>query len=156
MITGTDVTGLGKEHNLVRFPQCPGKAYLHSAEQDFDHANPQQEQQLLKTLDDADSHVSISAGPFLATSIASVDGAPHVFFANFTGLRGGVNPVQTPQTNIQVMVREQKASLGHFLPFLGEVQDVHGTAANGRVTYTLPPITKGAVFWYDAATVLPR
>ena len=75
--------------------------------------------------------------------------------ARLTGLRGGVNPVQTPQTNIQVMVRAQKASLGHFLPFLGEVQDVHGTAANGRVTYTLPPITKGAVFWYDAATV-PR
>jgi len=34
------------------------------------------------------------------------------------------------------------------LPFLGEVQKLAGTPQNGRVTFTLPPLGKGGVFWY--------
>jgi hypothetical protein len=38
---------------------------------------------------------------------------------------------------------------GFFLPFLGETKELAGTSSGGRITYTLPPITKGAVFWYE-------
>ena len=62
----------------------------------------------------------------LATSIARVNGKPHVFFANFAGLRGGVNPVQTPQTGVQVAISGAAKGRGFFLPFLGDVQPVDG------------------------------
>ena len=38
---------------------------------------------------------------------------------------------------------------GFFLPFLGEVQPVAGTAGDGGMVYKLPAIEKGAVFWYE-------
>jgi hypothetical protein len=148
VITGNDATGLGTQANVVRLSPCPGKAYMRSAEQDFDHADPHQEQQLLKSVA-PDTTISIAAGPLVATSMATVDGAPHIFFANFTGLVGGVNPVQTPQENIQVIIPAGKGTAGHFLPFLGEEQEVHGTSGGGHMTYTLPSISKGAVFWWD-------
>ncbi|MGA9073235.1 MAG: hypothetical protein WB368_03930, partial [Candidatus Sulfotelmatobacter sp.] len=84
-----------------------------------------------------------------ATSIARVDGKPHVFFANFAGLQGGVNPVQTPQTDVQVTISGATHGHGFFLPFLGEVQPLTGTVGNAGISYKLPSIEKGAVFWYE-------
>jgi hypothetical protein len=94
--------------------------------------------------------VRVFASPAMATSIAQVEGTPHVFFANFVGLRGGVNPVQTPQKNVRVEVAGTSKAQGYFLPFLGEVSKVEGVGGNGEVTFTLPAIEKGAVFWWDA------
>jgi hypothetical protein len=148
VISGADVTDLGTRPNIVRFPDCPGKAYMQVAEQDFDHADPNQQQGFLKTLV-TDSSIAVSAGPSVATSVSSVDGAPHVFFANFTGLVGGANPVQTPQQNTKIVIEGGKGTTGHFLPFLGQEQQLRGSVANGRVSFTLPAISKGAVFWYS-------
>jgi hypothetical protein len=78
-----------------------------------------------------------------------VNGQYHVFFANFAGLQGGVNPIQTPQTGVQVTVSGATKGRGFFLPFLGEVQPLKGTAGDGGITYKLPAIDKGAVFWYE-------
>jgi hypothetical protein len=58
-----------------------------------------------------------------------------------------VNPVQTPQKNVRVEIAGTSATRGYFLPFLGEVSKVEGVAGNGKVTFTLPEIEKGAVFW---------
>ena len=146
IITGADAAQLGTGQNVLRFPQCPGKAYIRALEKDFESANPDQQQDFLKSLRPQPS-IRIVAGPAVATSIASVNGATHVFFANFTGLRGKVNPVQTPQERVQVIVAAGNDTVGHFLPFLGDVVNVRGTEANGSVSFTLPPISKGAVFW---------
>jgi hypothetical protein len=78
-----------------------------------------------------------------------VDGRPHVFLVNFAGLRGKVNPVQTPQTGVQVTISGATKGRGFFLPFLGEAQALKGTVNAGGVTYNLPAIEKGAVFWYE-------
>jgi hypothetical protein len=93
--------------------------------------------------------VRVLATPMLATSIARVDGRPHVFLVNFAGLRGKVNPVQTPQTGVQVTISGATKGRGFFLPFLGEAQALKGTVNAGGVTYNLPAIQKGAVFWYE-------
>jgi hypothetical protein len=86
----------------------------------------------------------------VATSIArTTDGHVNVFFANFAGLKGGVNPVQTPQNGVQVTVRSTSDLKGSFLPFLGDVQTVQGVRNGDSVTFKLPTITKGAVFWYE-------
>jgi hypothetical protein len=72
-----------------------------------------------------------------------------VFFANFAGLHGGVNPVQTPQTGVQVTISGAAKGHGFFLPFLGDVQPLEGTFHSAGVTFNLPTIQKGAVFWYE-------
>ena len=107
-----------------------------------------QEHEFLESLK-SEPAVRVIASSMLATSIARVNGSPHVFFANFAGLRGGSNPVQTPQTGVEVVVPGNAKGRGFFLPFLGEVQSVDGVAGADGVTYRLPTIQKGAVFWYE-------
>ena len=152
VITGTDVTGLASQLNVMRFPQCPGKDYNQALETDFDHANPDQQQEFLKQMG-GDATISVVADAQVATSIASVDGRTHIFFVNFAGLKGGVNPVQTPQEGIQVTLAREANASGYFLPFMGDVQELRGTETNGRISFTLPVVNKGAVFWYGPKPV---
>jgi hypothetical protein len=42
-----------------------------------------------------------------------------------------------------------KQGHGFFLPFLGKVQPIRGSAVNGGISFKLPPIKKGGVFWYE-------
>jgi hypothetical protein len=148
VITGEDETQLGGMQNIVRFSQCPGADYLAKLQRNFDSASPDEEKDFLNILKPAQK-IHVLAGPSVATSIASVDGKPHIFFANFTGLRGGENPVQTPQTGVQVTVEGADKGHGFFLPFLGQVSPLDGVADGGEITFKLPPIQKGAVFWWE-------
>lgn len=149
VITGTDATGVGSSQNVVRFPECPGRAYDRALAKDFEHASPDSQHEFFDSLQGGNT-VQIKAGPQVATSIARTsDGHINCFFANFAGLRGGSNPVQTPQTGVEVRVTSKVEGQGFFLPFLGERQTVKGIRHGDSITYTLPPITKGAVFWYE-------
>lgn len=160
VITGEDVTGLvasenqaestqnHRAQNIVRFSNRPGAEYYEALSKDFRATSPDKEQALLDKLQPSSS-IRVFASAAIATSIAEVEGAPHVFFANFAGLQGGVNPVQTPQKDVRIEVNGISKAQGYFLPFLGEVSKVNGVAENGKVTFTLPVIEKGAVFWWD-------
>jgi len=109
----------------------------------------------LKSLENT-SEVEVTASPMVATSIAAVEGKPHIFFANFAGLVSRVNPVQTPQTGVRVRIAKAGKGKAFFLPFLGDVQEVSGVhESDGRTSYTLPTITKGAVFWYEGREAKP-
>jgi hypothetical protein len=146
VITGTDATGTASSQNIVRLPECPGRAYNVALEKDFEHASPDSQQAFLNSLQGGNA-LQIKAGPHVATSISrSPDGRVQLFFANFAGLRGGSNPVQTPQTGVEVSVTSKSDGTGSFLPFLGEAQTVKGVRHGGMITYMLPAITKGAVF----------
>jgi hypothetical protein len=117
-------------------------------EKDFEQATPDSQEAFFESLKGGNS-VLIKAAPQVATSIARTpDGHVNVFFANFAGLRGGSNPVQTAQSGVEVSVPSKDANSGYFLPFLGEAQAVKGVRHGDRTTFSLPPITKGAVFWY--------
>jgi hypothetical protein len=148
LITGEDATGIGNAANVIRFSKCPGKDYSAALQKDFGAVTPDREHEFLESLK-SDSSVRVVASPMLATSIARVNGTPHVFFANFAGLHGGVNPVQTPQTGVQVAISGATGGRGFFLPFLGDVQPVEGNVNAGGVTYSLPTIERGAVFWSE-------
>jgi hypothetical protein len=148
LVTGEDATGLGDKANVIRFSKCPGKNYSAALQKDFAGSTPDQEQEFLEGLK-AGALVRVLASPMIATSISRVDGKPHVFFANFAGLRGGANPVQTPQAGVQITVVGITKHRGFFLPFLGETQPLDGTVSSDGVTYTLPTIERGAVFWYE-------
>jgi hypothetical protein len=160
VITGEDVTGLvasesqaestpnHRAQNIVRFSNRPGAEYYEALSKDFRATSPDKEQALLDKLQPPSS-IRVFASAAIATSIAEVEGAPHVFFANFAGLQGGLNPVQTPQKDVRIEVNGISKAQGYFLPFLGAVSKVNGVAENGKVTFTLPVIEKGAVFWWD-------
>jgi hypothetical protein len=160
VITGADATELdGSDsrgqlsrrsphgQNVVRFGKCPGAEYFAALKKNFDATTPEQAQAFLDKLNPASS-VRVLASPAIATSIAQVEGTPHVFFANFAGLRGGVNPVQAPQSGVRVSVAGISKARGFFLPFLGTISSVEAVAGNGEATFNLPAIEKGAVFWW--------
>ena len=150
VITGEDTTGLGPMANVVRFPDRPGRDYYEALQRNFSGTTPMREKEFLAGIKAGDA-VQVQASPLLATSIARVEDAPHVFFANFAGLKGGVNPVQTPQTGVEVTISKAAGGHGFFLPFLGVVRPVEGRANGGGMTFQLPAIEKGAVFWYEPA-----
>ncbi|HUK48501.1 MAG TPA: hypothetical protein VLW06_12950, partial [Terriglobales bacterium] len=148
VLTGSNATGLAASANVVEINDDPGREYFSLLKENFEGASPDQEQAFLDKLKSASS-IRVIASPMVATSISRVEGAPHVFFANFAGLVGGKNMVQTPQKGVQVQVDGLSRACGFFLPFLGEVSKVNGVAGNGGVTFDLPPIEKGGVFWWE-------
>ena len=150
VITATDVTELGDSPNVLRMRECPGKTYNAAIEKDFEHSSPDSQRDFFASLQGGDS-VGIQASPLIATSISRTpDGSVNCFFANFAGLRGGSNPVQTPQTGVVVSVVPSQTGegKGYFLPFLGTAQEVKGEPNGHSILFRLPPITKGAVFGY--------
>ena len=147
VITGEDATQLGERPNITRLKTLVGAEYFAKLQKNFDSTTPDDESQFLDSLKAAQK-IHVVAGTSVATSIAQVDGAPHIYLANFTGLRGGVNPVQTPQTGVQVRINGATKGHGYFLPFLGKASPVEGVTNGNTLTFTLPPIQKGAVFWW--------
>src|SRR5579864_7149585 len=110
VITGEDATQVGNAQNVSRFSKCPGAEYFHSLQKDFASANTDSEKQFLEALKPSQK-IHVLAPATIATSISKIDGSPHIFFANFTGLRGGENPVQTPQSGVRV--RLEGTNEGH-------------------------------------------
>lgn len=148
IVTAEDATHLGERPNVVRFPSCPGQRYYSTLTQHFEKSNPGEAREFLNALK-SNAAVRVQASPMMATSIAEVDGKTHVFFSNFAGLVGGENPVQSPQTDVQVTVSGTTHGHGFFLPFLGDVMPLNGTVVEGDTRYKLPAIEKGGVFWYE-------
>jgi hypothetical protein len=150
IITGMDATGLGNAANIDRIPNCPGAAYMAALKKGFLHTDPSVEESFLRNLETG-RNVVISASPSVATQISKVDGQTHIFFANFHGLVSNQNAFQTPESKATITVEDSPAEAVrvYFLPFMGEVTEIHGTTANERTTYVLPDIQKGAVVWFD-------
>jgi hypothetical protein len=148
VITGEDATQFASAANVLHFSKCPGKDYYAALQNSFEETNPDRENEFLESLK-SETPVRVAASPLVATSISRVNGKTSVFFANFAGLRGGANPIQTPQADVQVTVSGARGGHGFFLPFLGDVQPLSGTASDGGISYKLPAIEKGAVFWYE-------
>jgi hypothetical protein len=147
--TGTDATGLANSKNLIRFADCPGKAYDALLQKDFEHASVNSQQAFFDSLQGGEA-VTVAAGAQIATSISlTPDGHISCYFANFSGLRGGSNPIQQVQTGVQVKVRSRSTGSGFFLPFLGTAQSVKAERNQDFVVFSIPPIDKGGVFWYE-------
>jgi hypothetical protein len=144
VLTGHDAAQLPESTSVVHFADCPGKSYSQSLEHDFAATKPSQAQAFLATLN-PDTHLTVEASSDLATHVAAVDGQTHIYFANFKGLVGGNNPMQTPEVGARVVVAGKFRA--YFLPFLGEVKELQGKIGEGRTTFVLPEIDRGAVVW---------
>ena len=154
VVTGVDATQFPSASNVIRIQPCPGKQYMAALESDFEHTSPDSQAAFLQSVTPSKG-IQIEASSQVATSVAVVDGSPHIFLANFAGLRGGVNPVQTVQTGVRISVSAETKGRAHFLPFMGQEQELEAVRHDGTTSFTLPPISKGAVFWYEPAQTRP-
>jgi hypothetical protein len=141
------VPALGPKVN--RFPQCPGKDYIDNMLRNFSATTPDSERVFLEALRHSTS-ISIEASPAVATSIASVNGKPHFYFANFKGLRSGENAIPTPELNAQISVKRGTKGVLHVVPFMGVEMRIPGVPKGDAITYVIPRIDRGAVAWIDA------
>jgi hypothetical protein len=144
--TGTNATGLAPATHVVSFADCPCRKYETSLDPNLEKSDPERAKEFLAALH-GQGEIEISASPLVATSIAMVDGKPHIFLANFAGLRGGTNPIPSPQKDVTLRLRTQAKV--RYLPFLGTVQDVHGTSQGSAFVYRLPEVNRGGVAWIE-------
>jgi hypothetical protein len=149
VVTGADPPGLAPSSIVRRFPECPGRAYLKGLEDNFEETSPSAAVDIINALPAQDIRVEASSS--VATDIAQVGGKLHIFLANFAGLAGGRNAVQTPQKGVRVSVPADSGGKAWFLPFLGEPVELQGHRHDGELVFVLPEIQKGAVVWFDGA-----
>ena len=148
MLTGENAPALASQSGkIVRFADSPGKAYYDQLEQSFAGISPDSQQKFLAAVAPG-SEIEINASPQVATSISFVEGSPHIFFANFLGLKPHEVVVPATQKDVTVTV-SRKVGPGHYLPFLGKTQDVQGKTSGDKTVFTLPDISRGAVFWFE-------
>jgi hypothetical protein len=147
VITGVDATMLGDGGKILRLKECPGKAHLAALREDFARGSEDRPNEFLTSLR-TNEQIFVDAPPAVATNIASVEGSPHVFFANFSGLVPHANAVPTAVSASIAIATEKKYKL-KFLPFLGEVQELSGQREGSRIVFALPKIERGAVAWLE-------
>jgi hypothetical protein len=151
-----------KRGQWIYSPECPGKKYSDELATSFDQAawsgtwdnasfmaSLLQFQSDLKDTLDYQPSIDIQASPFVATQVASVDGKPTIFLANFKGLKGKENPSQIPEKEVQVSLRETWFQKAFFLDFLGQAQPLNMKREKGQLSCILPSISKGAVIWFE-------
>jgi hypothetical protein len=147
---GTRVVAAGRTQfedipNLTVFADNPCRGYVESLDDNLEKADPSREAEFLSQLHHT-SPIEIEAPPQVATSIAMVDGKPHIFLANFSGLRGGINPIPTPLANITIRTQGSQAS---YLPFMGQARALPGEKQGDKTVFRLPPLERGGVVWIE-------
>jgi hypothetical protein len=147
---------------FIYYPNCPAKDYFETVRQSFDEHVWQGEYQnapfyamMTDFFDRIDSQfnfqpaVTIEASPFVSTQTAMVDGKPHVFIANYKGLKGKENAAQLPEENMRITFPAKAGGKIFALPYLGELQEIAAEMKDGKVTCVIPEITKGMVVWCE-------
>lgn len=139
------------DKRVVRFSECPGKAYVEALTRDFENTKPGPAQQPFFEALRYSPQVEVQASPSVATSIATVNGVPHVYFANFKGLKSRKNATPVPEANARVVLKNTKAGTLHFLTFMGDESTIRGVQRGTDLVFTIPQIERGAVVWIQGA-----
>jgi hypothetical protein len=147
-----------KAAGVIILSDCPGKTFLKLAKSGFNSAAWKGSAgkteftdfmrdfiaRALEGMNDPPG-VEIQASPFVFTQTAEVDGKPHVFIANFKGLKGLERAVPIPEKGVRITFPAPEASSVVCIPFLGEPQTVPSEWKDGRRTCLIPEILRGAV-----------
>jgi hypothetical protein len=144
------------------YPNCPGTAYYEELERAFNrHALTGEYREVafyrqltsfedeLKAKHGHQPAVEMKASPFISTYIAQVNGKPHVFIANFKGLKGKENSVQSPEKEVTVTFSGKSNVKIYALPLLGKIQEVPSERRGNKLTGVIPEISKGVVVWCE-------
>jgi len=146
VITGHNSTGFAASERILSRENCPASLYLGKLEKNFLGGSQELSMEFLKVLG-VKSELEIEAPPTLAVNFGQVNGVPHLFIANFTGLVPGKVATPTPISGAKVTIPVGMGNSLAYLPFLGETQILHGTKHGDIMEFVLPSIERGAVAW---------
>ena len=159
--TGRKSMGAGKQR-FVYLPDCPGRQYMRQLVKEFDLAasvgsaagteSETLRESFMRDVMADSSHerlVQIEASPFVVAQIASVNGRPHVFLANFKGLKREENANQIPEKGIRIYFPAGGGTRVFVLAFLGEAQEVPLEQGTRGADVVIPAIEKGMVVWCE-------
>jgi hypothetical protein len=147
VVLGRDEVGISSPKVTV-FSEDPASAYFHALEQDFPAASKQPPQQFLEAVGTNDE-ITLDAPNTVAANFGLVNGTPHVFMANFTGLVPSKIAVPSLVSSVRVTMPTSFGNTLVYLPFLGERQILRVQAKDGRVEFALPPLERGAIVWVE-------
>ena len=146
VITGHNATGLAGSGQIVSLENCPASLYLGKLGKNF-LAWSQDMPGEFVTLMKVKSDIRIEAPPTVAVNFAQVNGTPHLFLANFSGLVPGKIATPSAVSGSKVSIPAGMGNSLAYLPFLGQTQILHGTKHGDTMQFELPPIERGAVAW---------
>jgi hypothetical protein len=148
VITGKNATGIASSEKVKRFEDCPGRTHLEALQKDFARGSGESAEKFLDAVN-VESGLKVEASPTIAANMALVEGKPHIFLANFAGLVPHKIAVPAAERGARITVSNTRKCSLKFLPFLGEVQVVHGQEVAQHQEFVLPPVERGAVVWLD-------
>lgn len=149
LVSGTDAAGLPSSPEITQIAADPGKLYFAQLQKDFPAATASMPAPFLDSLR-LKNEIEIDAPPTIAANFARVEGAPHAFLANFTGLVPGKVAKPAAVSDIHVRIPAASGNMLAYLPFLGEQQSLQGIRKGDEIEFTLPPVERGAAIWIIA------
>ena len=147
ILLGGNATGIPASRVTV-LSTDPGRTFYLALNKNFEDAAKAPPQELLRAVT-TKAEIEVDAPPTVAANFGLVNGAPHVFLANFTGLVPNKAAVPTPVSAIRVSINAAWGSALSFLPFLGETQVLRGEKKGNKMEFLLPPVERGAVIWVE-------
>jgi hypothetical protein len=146
LATGHNVTSMNSSPQFQYTENCPAAQYFQNLQKDFSTGVQQMPKDFLQSAH-VSSQIQLDAPPTVAANFALVDGAPHLFLANFTGLVPGKIAIPSSVPGVKVTLPAAMGNSLAYLPFLGEIQTLQGTSQNDRIEFTLPALDRGAIVW---------
>src|SRR5580704_11073533 len=144
LATGHNATGMNSSAKFEYTENDPAAQHFQKLQKDFSGGVQEMPKDFLQSIK-LNSQIQVDAPPTVAANFALVDGAPHLFLANFTGLVPGKVAIPTAVPGVKVTISVTMGNSLAYLPFLGEIQTLQGTKQNDRMEFTLPALERGAV-----------
>jgi len=148
VMTGQTDAKLDDLSHATRYPDAPERAYLKSAEADFNSADQAIAGGLLRSLEEP-QQVNVSASRNVVAHVATIGARQYTFLANFDGLKGGEIAVPRTQHDIAITFSGSVGTKLHVLSFLGEESTIRGKQESGKMRFVLPALDRGAVAWTE-------
>jgi len=150
------------KYKSIYLPLCPGKLYTDLCEYEFNTAAWEgndkntsiknfQENFFADLNDqfDLQSEIVIHASSFISSQVAKVENMPHVFLANYKGLKGDENAKQISEKNVKIKFANVSSGNVFYLPFLGEKIELDSELKGEYLSCTIPTVEKGGVVWIE-------
>ncbi len=149
VINGESNSGLSDLVRATRLPDDPAQKYLEGAEHDYANARPEAQTAFLNAVGTGvDDAIQVKAGSDVVAHAMRIDGKTYLFFANFSGIKPGVELTPMTQENVTVTLPDSLGTSMHVLPFLGVETMVKGTRTSERVSFVVPAMERGTVVWF--------
>lgn len=78
-----------------------------------------------------------------------MEAKPHIFLANFRGLKKDQVAVQIPETGVTIRFPAKSGTKIYYLPYLGKKVQLKGQQEGDQLVCELPAIEKGGVVWLE-------